>query len=96
MMLKKIFSFVAVALLTLSFVGSVMAEAFKGKITKVENEGRAVTVKSGGKDITLRISGSGTELSGVGDRGEIKAGMMAEGDYDPADRNTASKLKISK
>ena len=95
-MLKKLLSLAAVALLTLSFAGSVLAEPVKGKVTKVENDGRAVTVDNGGKSVTLRISGSSTELSGVGDRGEIKAGMMVSGEYDPGDRNTASKLKVSK
>ena len=95
-MFKKLLSLAAVALLTLSIAGSVMADPVKGKVTKVERDGRAVHVDSGGKVIELRISGSGTELEGVGDRGEIAVGMMVEGEYDPGDRNTASKLKVSK
>jgi len=95
-MLKKLLSLVAVALLTLSVAGSVMADPVKGKVTKVERGGRSVTVDSGGKSVTLRISGSSTELSGVGGRGDIKVGMTVSGEYDPGDRNTASKLKVSK
>ena len=95
-MFKKLLTLAAVSLLTLSFAGAVLADPVKGKVTKVENDGRAVTVMSGKKEITLRISGSGTELSGVGDRGGIKVGMTVSGEYDPGDRNTASKLKVSK
>jgi hypothetical protein len=96
-MIKSFTTILAVAFLTLSFAGSVFAEMIKGTVSKVENEGRAVSVKAkDGKEVTLRISGSGTTLSGVGDRGEIKAGMKAEADYDPGDRNTAKTLKLSK
>ncbi len=95
-MLKKLLSLAAVALLTLSFAGSVLADPVKGKVTAVERGGRGVTVESGGKKVTLRISNSSTDLEGVGDRSEIKVGMMVEGDYDPGDRNTAGKLKVMK
>jgi hypothetical protein len=96
-MKKSLTTILAVAFLTLSFAGAVLAEMIKGKVSKVDNGGRAVTVKAkDGKEVTLRISGSSTDLSGVGDRGEIKAGMSAEADYDPSDRNTAKKLKVSK
>lgn len=96
-MVKKLFSLVVAALLSLSLAGAVMADPIEGTVTKVENEGRAVTVKGNdGKEVTLRISGSSTALEGVGDRAEIKEGMKASGEYDPGDRNTASTLKVSK
>lgn len=96
-MVKKLFSLIAVVLLTLSFAGSVLAGEIEGKVSKVERDGRAVTVKSSsGEEITLRISGSGTTIEGIGDRSEFKEGQTVKATYDEGDRNTASMVNVQK
>ncbi len=95
-MVKKLLSLIAVALFTLSLAGSVLAADIKGKVTGIEREGRYVTIKSkDGKSVTVRISGSSTELSGVGDRSEIKEGQSISATYDEGDdRKTASMVTV--
>ena len=81
-MLKKLSSFLAAALLALSFAGSVLAEEMKGKISKVGDEGREITVKSGDKEVTVKVSGSRTKLDGVSDRAALKEGQEVTVDHD--------------
>ena len=94
-MIRKLFSLVAVALLTLSFAGSVFADEIKGKISKVGGEGREITVKSKDKEVTVKISGSRTSLEGIGDRSEFKEGQSVTVDYsgDEAKKVTVRKAK---
>ena len=95
-MVKKLLSLIAVALFTLSLVGSVLAADIRGRITKVENDGRLVCVTPrGGEEVCVRVSGSGTTLEGVGDRSEFKEGQRVNVTYDENDdRKTASKIAI--
>lgn len=92
-MLKQFTALAAAALLALSFVGSVLADEIKGKITKVEGGGRKITVKSKEKEVTLGISGSRTTLEGVGDRSELKEGQNVAVDYSG---DSAKKITVSK
>jgi len=93
-MTKKLLGLVAVAVLTLSFVGVGLAEDFRGRISKVENDGRSVTIRNrDGKEVTVRVSGGSTTLEGVGDRSELKEGLSVRVTYDDKDaRKTASKI----
>ena len=95
-MVKKLLSLIAVALFTLSLVGSVLAADIRGRISKVENDGRSVTIKPReGDAVTVRVSGSSTTLEGVGDRSELKEGLRVNVTYDESDdRKTASKIAI--
>ncbi len=95
-MVKKLISFIAVAIFTLSLAGSVLAAEIKGKVTGIEREGRYVTIKSkDGMTVKVRISGSSTELNGVGDRSEIKEGQGITATYDEGDdRKTASAVTV--
>ncbi len=95
-MVKKLLSLIAVALFTLSLVGSVLAAEVKGTVAGIERDGRLVTIKSeDGTKVTIRISGSSTELSGVGDRSEIKDGQSITATYDESDdRKTASVVTV--
>ena len=96
-MVKKVLSLFAVALFTLSLVGSVLAAEIEGKVSKVENGGRTVTVKGkDGKEVTLRISGGSTTLEGIGDRSEFAEGQTIKATYDDGDRNTASMVNVQK
>jgi outer membrane lipoprotein SlyB len=97
-MVKKVLSFVLAALFTLSVAGSALAADIKGKVTKTERDGRYVTIKADdGKEARVRISGSSTDLSGVGDRSEIKVGQSVSATYDAGDdRKTASKFAVMK
>jgi len=92
-MIRKLLSLVAVALLTLSFAGSVLADEIKGKITKVGGGGREITVKSKDKEVTLSISGSRTTVEGVGDRSEFKEGQSVTVEYSGG---AASKVSVAK
>jgi len=92
-MVRKLFGLVAVALLTLSFAGSVFADEIKGKITKVGGEGREITVKSKDKEVTVKVSGSKTTLEGVGDRGGLKEGQSVTVEYSG---DAASKVSVAK
>ena len=92
-MVRKLFSLVAVALLALSFAGSVLADEIKGKITKVGGEGREITVKSKDKEVTVKISGSRTTVEGVGDRSEFKEGQSVTVTYSG---DAASKVSVAK
>ncbi len=96
-MVKKLISFIAVAIFTLSLAGSVLAAEIKGKVTGIEREGRYITIKSkDGTTVKVRISGSSTELNGVGDRSEIKEGQRVKATYDEDDdRKTASAFSVS-
>jgi len=92
-MFKQFATFAAAALIALSFVGSVLADEIKGKITKVEGGGRKITVKAKDKEVTLGISGSRTTLQGVGDRSELKEGQSVTVDYSG---DSAKKISVSK
>lgn len=92
-MVRKLFSLVAVALLTLSFAGSVFADEIKGKITKVGGEGREITVKSKDKEVTVKVSGSKTTIEGVGDRSAFKEGQSVTVEYSG---DAASKVSVAK
>ncbi len=93
-MLKRLLSLVAAGFLVLSFAGSVLAEQVKGKITKVEDEGRNITVKAkDGKEVKIKISGSRTELDGIGDRSEFKAGQSVTAEVEGGE---AKKVKVTK
>ncbi len=95
-MVKKLISFIAVAIFTLSLAGSVLAAEIKGKVAGIEREGRYIVIKSkDGKSVKVRISGSSTELNGVGDRSEIKEGQRITATYDDEDdRKTASAVTV--
>ena len=97
-MVKKLISFIAVAIFTLSLAGSVLAAEIKGKVAGIEREGRYITIKSNdGKSVKVRISGSSTELNGVGDRSEIMEGQRITATYDEDDdRKTASAVTVKK
>jgi hypothetical protein len=92
-MVRKLFSLVAVALLTLSFAGSVFADEIKGKITKVGGEGREITVKSKDKEVSVKVSGSKTTLEGVADRSALKEGQSVTVEYSG---DAASKVSVAK
>lgn len=92
-MFRKLWSLVAVVLLTLSLAGSVSADEIKGKITKVEGGGRKITVKAKDKEVTVGISGSRTTLEGIGDRSEFKEGQSVTVEYSGDD---AKKVKVIK
>ena len=92
-MMKKLLSLVAVALLTLSFAGSVFADQIQGKITKVGGEGREITVKSKDKEVTVKVSGSRTKMDGIGDRGELKEGQNVTVEFSG---DEATKLSVQK
>ena len=96
-MIKKLLSFVVVALLTAFVAGSVLAEEIEGKISKIENSGRTVTVKAkDGKEVTLRISSGATTIEGISDRSEFAEGQNVKVTYDASDRNTASMVNVQK
>ena len=92
-MLRKLWSLVVVALLAISFAGSVLADEIKGKITKVGGGGREITVKAKDKEITVKISGSRTTLEGVGDRSELKEGQSVAVEYAG---DSAKKVSVKK
>jgi len=92
-MVRKLFSIVAAALLTLSLAGLVQADEVAGNITKVGEEGRSITVKSKDKEVTVNISGSRTTLEGVGNRSELKVGQDVTVEYKG---DAASKIKVTK
>lgn len=93
-MMKRLLGLVAAGFLVLSFAGSVLADQVKGKITKVEDEGRSITVKAkDGKGVKIKISGSRTELEGIGDRSEFKAGQSVTADVEGGE---AKKVKVTK
>ena len=92
-MVRKLFSIVAAALLTLSLAGLVQADEVTGDITKVGEEGRSITVKSKDKEVTVNISGSRTTLEGVGNRSELKVGQDVTVEYKG---DAASKIKVTK
>lgn len=92
-MFKKLSSLFFGALLVLSLTGSVFAEQVKGKITKVENGGRQIVVKAGKKDVKIKISGSRTELEGIMDRSEFKAGQSVTADVEGGE---AKKVSVKK
>lgn len=82
-MMKKFWSRVLVGCFALSLTGLVAAAEVQGTISKVNEGGREITVKGkDGKEVTVRISGSRTELVGVSDRGELKAGQNVSVTYD--------------
>ncbi len=96
-MVKKLISFIAVAIFTLSLAGSVLAAEIKGKVAGIEREGRYIVIKSndGKMTVTVRISSSRTELNGVGDRAEIGMGQKVTVTYDKDDdRKTASAVTV--
>ena len=97
-MIRKVASFVLATLFTFSLAGSVLAADINGKVTKTEDDGRYITIKADdGKEAKVRISGSSTDLSGVGDRADIKVGQSASATYDEGDdRKTASKFAVMK
>ncbi len=96
-MFKKLFSLVLLALFTLSVAGWLLAADIKGKVTAIERDGRYITIKNPCKEVKIRISGSSTDLSGVGDRSEIKVGQSISATYDESDdRMTASKVSVKK
>ncbi len=92
-MVRKLFSIVAAALLTLSLAGLVQADEVAGNITKVGEEGRSITVKSKDKEVTVNISGSRTTLEGVGSRSDLKVGQDVTVEYKG---DAASKIKVTK
>ncbi|HSE87308.1 MAG TPA: hypothetical protein VLJ79_13880 [Candidatus Binatia bacterium] len=93
-MLKAILSFFATALLSLSLIGSVVADEVKGKISKVGNEGREITIKAkDGKEITVKISGSRTTIDGVKSRSDLKEGQSVTVEYEKDD---AKKVMVTK
>lgn len=93
-MLKKLFSFVAAMILSVSLAGYALAEMVKGKVSKVENEGRTIVVKTkDGKEYSVKISGSRTQLDGIGDRSEFKEGQSVSAEVEGGE---AKKVKVSK
>lgn len=93
-MLKAILSFFATALLSLSLIGSVVADEVKGKISKVGNEGREITIKAkDGKEVTVKISGSRTTIDGVKSRSDLKEGQSVTVEYEKDD---AKKVMVTK
>lgn len=97
-MVRKVVSFVLATLFTLSLAGSILAADIKGKVTKTEDDGRYITIKADdGKEAKVRISSSSTDLSGVGDRTEVKVGQSVDVSYDENDdRKTAGKFAVMK
>ncbi|OGQ80403.1 MAG: hypothetical protein A3F90_14135 [Deltaproteobacteria bacterium RIFCSPLOWO2_12_FULL_60_19] len=92
-MVKKLGSIVVAALLALSFVGSVLADEIKGKITKVDGGGREITVKGKDKEVKVSISSSRTAFEGIGGRGDLKEGLDVTVEY--AD-GAAKKVSVKK
>ena len=94
-MMKRALSLIAAVLLSASLTGSVFAaDMVKGKVTKVEDDGRVVVVKTkDGKEVKMKISGSRTELEGIGDRSEFKAGQTVSAEVD---KGEAKKVKVTK
>jgi hypothetical protein len=93
-MLKAILSFFATALVSLSLMGSVVADEVKGKISKVGNEGREITIKAkDGKEVTVKISGSRTTIDGVKSRSDLKEGQSVTVEYEKDD---AKKVMVTK
>ncbi len=97
-MVKKLSSLFALGLFTLSLVGSVLAEDFRGRIAKVENDGRSITLrKRDGKEVNVRVSGRGSPLEGASDRSELAEGQRVNVTFDEnEERKTASKIAIRK
>ena len=96
-MVRKLLSLGILALFTLSVAGWLIAAEIKGKVTAIEREGRYITIKNPCKEVKIRISSSSTDLSGVGDRSEIKVGQSVTATYDEADdRMTASVVSVKK
>lgn len=92
-MVRKLLNIALVALFTLSFAGSVLADEIKGKITKVGGGGREITVKAKDKEVTVKISGSRTTLEGIGDRSEFKEGQSVAVEYSG---DSAKKISVKK
>ncbi len=92
-MVRKLLNIALVALFTLSFAGSVLADEIKGKITKIERGGRSITVKSKDKEVTVGISGSRTTLEGISDRSEFKEGQSVTVEYSG---DAAKKVSVKK
>lgn len=92
-MVRKLWSLIAVVLLTFCFATFALADEIKGKITKVGGGGREITVKAKDKEVTLSISGSRTTLEGIGDRSEFKEGQSVTATYEGKE---ASKVKVTK
>lgn len=92
-MVRKLLNIALVALFTLSFAGSVLADEIKGKISKVGGGGREITVKAKDKEVTVKISGSRTTLEGVGDRSEFKEGQSVTVEYSG---DAAKKVSVMK
>ncbi|MGH7828329.1 MAG: hypothetical protein ACREQ7_24505 [Candidatus Binatia bacterium] len=93
-MFRKILGLFAVALLTSSLTGTVLADEVKGTISKVENEGREITVKTkDGKEVNVKISGSRTSIDGVKSRSDLKAGQKVTVDHSKGEAKT---IKVAK
>ena len=92
-MVKKLWSLLVVALLTLSLAGIAVADEISGSVTKVGDGGRSITVKSKDKEVTVNISGSRTSIDGVGSRSDLKAGQDVTVEYKG---DEASKIKVTK
>lgn len=82
-MKHKFWSRILVGCFALSLTGLVAAAEVQGTITKVDEGGKAITVKGkDGKEVNVKVSGSRTELVGVTDRGDLKAGQNVSVTYD--------------
>lgn len=92
-MVRKLLNIAFVALFTLAFAGSVLADEIKGKISKVGNDGREITVKAKDKEVTVKISGSRTTLEGISDRSEFKDGQSVTVEYSG---DAAKKVSVKK
>ena len=94
-MIKKTLSVLAALFLSATLTLSVLAaDMVKGTISKVENDGRTVVVKTkDGKEAKVKISGSSTQLEGIGDRSEFKAGQTVSAEVDGGE---AKKIKVTK
>jgi len=89
-MVRKLWSLMAAVLLSLSLVGSVMADEMKGKITKVGEGGRSITVQAKDKEVTVNISASRTALEGVSDRSGLKEGQSVTVEYSGSEAKKVS------
>jgi membrane protein implicated in regulation of membrane protease activity len=91
---RGLYRLFAIAVFTLSLVGSAFADEVKGTISKVGEEGREITVKDkAGKEIEVKISGSRTKIEGAKSRSDLKEGQSVTVEHE---KGEAKNIKVAK